>query len=87
MYEATFSRLHYVTVIICTRLTLRLPQTLKKEPMHKMKLLFLLITPVHDFYQSGRDRGHKERDVWLKVTTVVNGRGGEDWRKMVGINN
>ena len=31
---------------------------------------------MHDFYQSGRDRGHKERDVRLKVTTAVNGRGG-----------
>ena len=31
---------------------------------------------MHDFYQSGRDRGHKEQDIWLKVTTVVNGRGG-----------
>ena len=58
-------------------------KTLKKEPVHKYEafcfahLLFLLITAVHDFYQSGRDRGRKERDVRLKVTAAVNGRRGE----------
>ena len=73
------------TMIVCTSLTLILHRTLKKEPMH-ICVAFCIgrssFIPsrhgMHDFYQSGRDSGRKEQDVWLKVTTVVNvrGRGG-----------